>query len=508
MSTWASLSAAWSALATPWSDVSAGLQGATITTVLGYGGGEYLIGDTAEIAVNVESATLMYPASPAGATMDTYLYFESDGVAGGDYWLGATAASTWTVGAGVPTITNNRVLNGATLEALTELGAASPYVPANVALTGQTIDMNVVAGEMFVSAGLARGSNYANTARLMYPIEVFYDNITTPIASSFFTSAPSGTAEAWFWVYSNTPVRLDFTQYGFSTPYAVDIYDVADPTMVIGSGVTTYDLPAYKPVTVTFYGSFTPGSTTYVVTATPITYDGVITAADMVRTPGVLRVSGSNFPANSTVNLAIVGSSFTTSVSTDATGIIAPRDVYVSGLNAGTYTLTAVSGPFHAQDTFVVQNDPLPVSSGPSDSTPTIPVGSGVVKWMLRDPYVGGLADLTFPINPTEMSSPFGGGDYTISRTVAETGQLHAWETSLRAHEWSFTGYLETQAFHDALEAYKNAGRRFHLRDHRNRIWTVTFTDFSTVPIRNVGKPWAMRYTVTAWIYGTWVDAT
>ena len=99
------------------------------------------------------------------------------------------------------------------------------------------------------------------------------------------------------------------------------------------------------------------------------------------------------------------------------------------------------------------------------------------------------------------MASPHAPRTYLVDRTVAPDGQPQVWEGGLRAHEWSFSGYADTQPHIDALVAFTRLGRRFHLRDHRNRVLTVTFTALDMRPVRNIGRPLAQRYAVQALVY-------
>lgn len=221
-------------------------------------------------------------------------------------------------------------------------------------------------------------------------------------------------------------------------------------------------------------------------------------------------------------------------VTTDFTGNVGPFTVTVPATVQGTHTVTVTGLNSGKVATFALtfllnpdgtSSGPIGGSagefgdfaylhSGPADTVftpegpPTHthpPAENQVGRWQLNDPTSGGLGEFVFPINPSQMSSPYAARVYTVEHTTSLNGQAILWENGLTGHSWTFEGYLETKAFHDKLVAFHALRRRFWLTDHRGRIWMVTFTDLDLTPLkprRNVDKPWCHTYRLTCLAFG------
>lgn len=438
--------------------------------------------------------------------------------------VGATAVTNWNAPTpSVPTVGSAAiVLYGATAALIASAPVGNAVAAPNTVVSGATAQATFQAGVGFAVPDwtIIPGDFIAA------PIQIVYSGITIPNVQAFHPNLYTSTLEpgepspgtlaatVWYSIWSDQPLNIAVTFTG-----AVDAMDLFEGYPVSPTPYTgNFDVQAN-----TLYylraGTDTPnGVAEFILTATPVPIAATIGMSTVDRTPTTVQVFGGGFPANSPVVVSLSGGEIAT-IYSDAAGVIVPTDIQIVGdLNAGTYSVTAQSGSVMAEGTFTVLNNPLPAAvTPPSDSATTIPAGS---RWMLRDPYTTGhIADFVFVTNPSEMASPHAPKNITVDKTT--TGVPHFWEGGLRAYEWSFSGILETEAEFNALSDYRRIGRRFHLRDHRNRVWTVTFTNLDVQPLRHYpalmggmhvsevlrSAPWAHKYTVSALIYAGPVDA-
>lgn len=226
----------------------------------------------------------------------------------------------------------------------------------------------------------------------------------------------------------------------------------------------------------------------------------IVLARDIDLTPGSVTVTGTNFDANSEAIVTIFG---VTSVTTrsNGSGEVGPMAVYLPAIASGPYVAQIETPNAIGSDTFNVLNDPLSTNPDPIDLPIELPPSG--VDWMLKDPYVGGRADYVFPINPREMTTPYVPKAAIANPTLA--GDSLIFQGAQPAARWSFRGYLETKEFHDELAAWAKLGRRFLIRDHRDRWWITTFVTFEPSPKRNLrdgGVLWSTDYQVQALIWG------
>jgi hypothetical protein len=196
-----------------------------------------------------------------------------------------------------------------------------------------------------------------------------------------------------------------------------------------------------------------------------------------------------------------LGATTTFVMGEDGTGVIG---VPVPGVSAGTYQLKvsgATSGT--SASTFTVLNDAqLPPAAGGA-SNPFVPVVQpDVIRWIFQDPAPGGLGTYVFPVNPSEMTSPHAPRNVTWDHTAAPSGPFLAWDTAQRATEWRFSGYVLTQAHHQALAAFAALNRRFWIADHFERRWLVAFEQFSPDLLNDPNQPWAAKYQATVLVFG------
>jgi len=407
------------------------------------------------------------------------------------------------------------VVSGATALVVLVATAGAPSVAASLSVFGATAQVTLIGHVSGVTTSLgAPGDFRAAPIPITYlnltstNVQAFHPNLYTSTIESDEPAPGTLTATVWYSIWSNRPLTISVASSG-----AVSALDLFDPlfNQVPYSG-------AFNVQANTLYyiraGAVTPsGVAEFILTATPVTSSATVDGGTVNYLPGTITVNGGGFPPNVPVTISMSGGAIATAMS-DAAGSIVPTDVrLMAPLLAGTYSITGDAGSVHATGTLTVLNDPLPLAvTTPSDAAPSIPSGS---HWRLQDPYTGTgvLPDFTFITNPSEMGSPHAPQNFLVDKTTA--GVPHIWEGAARAYEWTFSGVLETQAEFDALSNYRKIGRRFFLRDHRNRIWTVTFTSLDVQPLRvypalmsgmHVSEvlrhaPWAHKYTVQALIY-------
>lgn len=475
------------------------------------------------------TATIAFVASPPSTTVDGATGTVSFSVTSGTPTVsppptvsGATAEFSLNVTPGVFTNTGPVVVAlGATALMVLSSPAATPYIPADLNALGATAQMTLVAYVSGIITPSVPGDFRAA------PIPITYTNLSSVNVQAFhpnlYTSTVEGdepapgvlAATVWYSIWSNRPLTITASFSG-----AVSALDLFDSLFRQVSYSGSFSIQAN-----TLYylraGAVTPsGVAEFILTAVPVLSTATIDGGTVNYLPGTITINGGGFPPNMSVTVSMSGGTIAT-VMSDATGSIVPTDIHlIAPLVAGTYGIEGDAGSVHATGTLTVLNDPLPLAvTPPTDTAPSIPSGS---RWLLHDPYtgVGVLPDFTFVTNPSEMGSPHAPQNFLVDKTTA--GVPHIWEGATRAYEWTFTGILETHAEFDALANYRKIGRRFYLRDHRNRIWTVTFTGLDVQPLRvypallsgmHVSEvlrhaPWAHKYTVQVLVYSGPVDAT
>lgn len=231
------------------------------------------------------------------------------------------------------------------------------------------------------------------------------------------------------------------------------------------------------------------------LTIDPPPFLGEIWATNLEQAPGVVTVSGEDFNVTSPVTVSLVGYPDQEIVTTDAFGDFTVDFDINSGVEVGTYVVSATDGRGTATTNFLVLKPPLVDPPWPDPDPLPTPVGT---DWTLFDP-LGDLDTFVFPYNPARMSSIHAPVNYAFESTVAQDGSPIIYEGGDVAFEWTFAGILDTQNWHNALLAYAALGHRFWLQDHRGRVWVVNFLQVDMVPHRKVG--WLFDYTVTVLVY-------
>jgi len=376
-------------------------------------------------------------------------------------------------------------VNAATAKILVSSGAASVSIVDPVAVNADTAAFGVQGSDVAPAVGVLAEGTLGNP----YVI----DATTSPDYFVRDTVLPDT-----YWIINTTsPVTItaDLTDVGTSSWSAQTSGGRLLGTWVGGTATFTTNSQ-----TLLHLQTDTPaliGMSTQVA-ALP---GAVLAATDCDRSPGLVTVTGANFPAATSITIQ-VSSSPSANVISDAQGGFSSL-VEVPVLPVGQHYVSAATADGVATAVFSVLSILSAPTTPPTDADVTItPSAAPVVKWMLTDQAVGGLAPFEFPINPSSMADPFGSKLYTTVNRVGVNSAPVIWEGESRAVEWSFEGTLLTQAHYEGLRTYARLGRRFQLRDHRNRVWIVTFSAFEPVPKRALSYPWAHNYTVRALVYG------
>lgn len=228
----------------------------------------------------------------------------------------------------------------------------------------------------------------------------------------------------------------------------------------------------------------------------------LITATDLISTPGIstITIAGGVPLETVTINLVGYGSNPLATDVLDEVGTLS-RSVLIPAGYTGAQSLQFV---LSASGTIVVPFDAGAAPTGPTTpGAPTPPTPVTTVRWVLEDPGPGGVT-YTFPNNPATMSSQHPRRALTALHTTSPVGagQALVWEGATRPYSWEFTGYCGTEAFYDALKLFVDIGRRFYLTDHRSQQWIVSFDFFDAQTRRDLGNFWAHDYTMRATIYG------
>jgi hypothetical protein len=234
-----------------------------------------------------------------------------------------------------------------------------------------------------------------------------------------------------------------------------------------------------------------------------------VTQDQVPTTPGNVVVNVMNAQPNSMVNFDVVTDTTTYSDvyqgMTDSTGALIGFSVPIAQeLTAGSYQLVANIGADAASSTFFVLADP-PVRPSPPPVIvypPWTPPEVQVNRWVVLD----GVTSWTFPMNPTEKTTPHAPRVYTTEHSVSPSGQHITWEGSGSALEWTLTGYLNTQAFYEKLEALVNSNQRYAVIDNRKRRYEVSFESFDPEYRRSYStdgslNDWSFNYTLVLFVY-------
>jgi hypothetical protein len=122
-------------------------------------------------------------------------------------------------------------------------------------------------------------------------------------------------------------------------------------------------------------------------------------------------------------------------------------------------------------------------------------------RWKFSDPDDAGTF-YRFPWNPNRMSSPYRPKQFDPA--VNRFGPARVLQKGRNApYEWSFSGRIREQAFHDALLSWSQWTRPFWITDHLGRVWTVMPVRFDITELKpSAHVPDRYDYTFTTFVLG------
>jgi hypothetical protein len=260
----------------------------------------------------------------------------------------------------------------------------------------------------------------------------------------------------------------------------------------------------YLRVYPTFWGAATTLSWEVTPRVAPLVVE---VGGPLDATPGQLDVTVTNVEPAAEVTFA-VGAGVLATEPADASGVLRTSVPVDIELVAGTHVLTVSTAAGSATADFTVTNDPAAHPAPLPEAVGLPPEAVGGVSWQVVDPLDDSRWD--FPYNPTEATSPYPGGVFTLQATTYAGGQALTWEGATRAHEWSIRGYLDTAAAYTQFERYVTSERRYWLLDHHRRWRLVSFESFDPKYRRSVLNgalnDWSFTYEVRMLVY-RWGEA-
>ena len=122
-------------------------------------------------------------------------------------------------------------------------------------------------------------------------------------------------------------------------------------------------------------------------------------------------------------------------------------------------------------------------------------------RWTFTDLTTDPDEVYVFERNPREMTTPYNPRN-TQALVTPVDGRARAVRGRPRPGEWSFTGDIRTQSFHDALLTWVKKDHRIQVTDHLDRVWEVLLLQFDTIEQRpRQITPWRLTYTIKALVY-------
>jgi hypothetical protein len=123
-----------------------------------------------------------------------------------------------------------------------------------------------------------------------------------------------------------------------------------------------------------------------------------------------------------------------------------------------------------------------------------------MMRWQFHDLAVGD--DYTVEYNPNTMSTPHAPRQTNRSPRHLD-GAVRAVRPPTQAAEWTFGGFIRTQAHFEALADWAGRGNLTELTDHLNRVWLVRFVQFDEQEKRPTAQSaWRFTYQIKALVYG------
>lgn len=236
---------------------------------------------------------------------------------------------------------------------------------------------------------------------------------------------------------------------------------------------------------------------------TPPALEVTVRSTSVPRSPGSIVVFVANGTPIGSIIFTLDGSIVFTD-ELDSQGALNGVTIPVDVATAGVYPLLVedVTTGLTVTVNITVTSISTPTSIGvPLESPPPAVQNTlgTVKKWVFQDLYTNQVYH--FPINPDQMTAPFGKKRITYSATTAVDGQKIAYEGAAPPVEWRFSGNALTKAHYDALTLWFKKEVRIWITDHYGRAWLCYISDFTAVPKRSVQFPYRHTYEITAIVF-------
>lgn len=122
-------------------------------------------------------------------------------------------------------------------------------------------------------------------------------------------------------------------------------------------------------------------------------------------------------------------------------------------------------------------------------------------RWTFTDTVA--LDTVTLMFNPNKMTSPFLEHETVTSPQSPIDGQIRAFRRLRLPKEFSFGGFIRSEAQHDQLLALSGRKSLITVVDHLDRSFSIRFVKFDVVerkPTKSI--PWRFTYTMRCLTYG------
>lgn len=122
-------------------------------------------------------------------------------------------------------------------------------------------------------------------------------------------------------------------------------------------------------------------------------------------------------------------------------------------------------------------------------------------RWTFADTVA--LDTVTIMFNPNKMTSPFLEHETVTAPRSPIDGQTRTFRRLALPKEFSFGGFIRSQAQHDQLLALSTRKSLINVVDHLDRAFSIRFVKFDVVerkPTKAI--PWRFTYTMRCLTYG------
>ena len=127
------------------------------------------------------------------------------------------------------------------------------------------------------------------------------------------------------------------------------------------------------------------------------------------------------------------------------------------------------------------------------------------IRWVLTDPATAETWQM--PINPNEMTSPFGSKNlkhsYGARGFWGGTERVALFQLPPGVVEWEWKGVIRTKEHYDSYVYWASKKGVVHVTDHLGRTWVVFLRSFEPEDRRPMATvPWRLKFTVKAMLVG------